>query len=72
MDELAKLDGIALSALIARGEMSADEVLNSTISRIERLNPTLNAVVHAHFDLARAQIAACLPAGPVVGVPLLL
>ena len=72
MDELAKLDGIALSALIARGEMSADEVLNSTISRIERLNPTLNAVVHAHFDLARAQIAACLPAGPLAGVPMLL
>jgi amidase len=72
MESLAELDGIALSTLIAKGEISAAEVLDATIARIERLNPTLNAVVHPHFDLARAQIVRGLPAGPLSGVPMLL
>lgn len=72
MDDLATLDGIALSGLIARREISAGEVLEAAIERIERLNPKLNAVVHEHFDLARKQVAAGLPDSPLSGVPTLL
>jgi len=72
MDSLTTLDGIALSALIARREVTASEVLEATIARVERLNPALNAVVHSHFDLARAQVDRGLPAGPLSGVPMLL
>lgn len=72
MEELAKLDGLATAALIAKGEVTAAEVLEAAISRADRLNPALNAVVHAHYDLARAQVAAGLPAGPLSGVPTLL
>jgi amidase len=43
MDDLAGKDGIALSGLIAKGETSAGEVLETFIKRIERLNPELNA-----------------------------
>ncbi|MCX6473373.1 amidase, partial [Rhodococcus sp. (in: high G+C Gram-positive bacteria)] len=35
--------------------LSPVEVLESTIERIEALNPTLNAVGHTFFDAARAQ-----------------
>lgn len=72
MDGLADLDGIALAALIAKGEVTALEVLDVTIARVERLNPTLNAVVHPHFDLARQQVERGLPSGPLSGVPMLL
>lgn len=71
-DALATLDGLATAALIARREVSAAEVTNAAIARIEALNPALNAVVHPHFDLARAQVAAGLPPGPLSGVPMLL
>jgi amidase len=72
MDDLATLDGIALSGLIAKREVTAGEVLEAAIERIERLNPKLNAVVHAHFDLARKQVTDGLPASPLSGVPTLL
>lgn len=72
MDDLARLDGMATAALVAAGEIGAAEVLEAAIVRVERLNPVLNAVVHPHFDLARAQVAAGLPPGPLSGVPMLL
>ncbi|WP_421851047.1 amidase [Oricola sp.] len=72
MDELSKLDGIATAQLIARGGISASEVLEYTIARVERLNSSIHAVVHAHFDLAREQVARGLPAGPLSGVPTLI
>lgn len=72
MDDLARLDGLQTAALIAAGEISAMEAVEASIARIERLNPQINAVVHAHFDHARAQVAAGLPQGPLSGVPMLL
>jgi len=72
MDDLARKDGIAISELISKGEISSAEVLETTIERIERRNPQLNAVVHAHFDLARKQVANGLPQSPLSGVPMLL
>jgi len=72
MDGLAELDGIALSALIAKGELSASEALEASIGRAERLNPVLNAVVHPYYDLAREQVSRGLPTSPLSGVPMLL
>ncbi len=72
MNGLAELDGIALSALIAKGEVSASEALESSIERAERLNPVLHAVVHPHYDLAREQVRRGLPKSPLSGVPMLL
>ncbi|MCV9909350.1 amidase [Brucella sp. HL-2] len=72
MDDLATKDGIAIAELISKGEISATEVLEASIERIERLNPQLNAVVHAHFDLARQQVKNGLAKSPLSGVPMLL
>lgn len=72
MDDLATKDGIAIGELISKGEISATEVLEASIERIERLNPQLNAVVHAHFDLARQQVKDGLAKSPLSGVPMLL
>lgn len=46
-----------LARLNAR-KVSAAELLEQTIARVEKLNPALNAVVHTQYDSARAAAAA--------------
>lgn len=65
-------DAIGLAALIASRTVSAEEVLDATIARIEAANPELNAVIATYYDKARASLADGLPAGPLAGVPFLL
>lgn len=71
MDDLARLDATATAALVRRGEMSASEVVDAAIARVEALNPEINAVVIDLFDKARARAAGGLPDGPFRGVPFL-
>jgi Asp-tRNA(Asn)/Glu-tRNA(Gln) amidotransferase A subunit family amidase len=71
-DEYRKLDGVALSALIAKGEVTAREVLDTAIARADEVNPAINAVVCKQYDRARATVAAGLPHGPLTGVPFLI
>jgi amidase len=70
--DYAAYDAVGLADLVARGEVSPSELLDAAIAQVERLNPALNAVVHKHYDLARAAIAAGLPLGRFRGVPFLL
>ena len=53
MEELIGYDAIALGRLIRGGEISPVELLDSTIQRIEKINPKLNAVIHKMYDQAR-------------------
>ncbi len=72
-DDLARLDATAQADLVRRREVSPRDLVDAAIARIERLNPTLNAVIHPLFDKARAQVAnGALPDGPFHGVPLLV
>jgi amidase len=72
MDDLARLDATALAHLVRTKQVSARELLDAAIARIERWNPRLNAVVTPMFGEARAAIDRGLPAGPFTGVPFLL
>ncbi len=72
MDDLAWLDATAQAELVRRGDVKPIELLDATIERIERLNPTLNAVVTPMYDEARRQAAGELPDGPFRGVPFLV
>ncbi len=65
-------DAVGLAALVARGETSADELLDAALARAEALNPRLNALVNLVPDVARRLIAGGLPDGPLKGVPFLL
>jgi len=69
---LGDLDATGQAELVRRGEVSALELVDDAIGKIERLNPTLNAVIHKHFERARTQTAGALPDGPFRGVPFLL
>ena len=68
----ADLDATDLAGLVARGELSALEVLEEAIGRAERVNPRLNALVYPWYDHARERIRDGLPRGPFHGVPFLL
>ncbi len=71
-DDLAALDATAQAELVRRGDATPLELVDGAIARIERLNPKLNAVIHEHFDRARAEARGTLPDGPFRGVPFLL
>lgn len=67
------MDGTDQAALVATGEVTAGELLEAAIERIEQSNAALNAVVIEWFEHARSVAAdPGLPAGPFRGVPFLL
>ena len=68
--DLAGLDATAQADLIRRGELSALEAVEAAISRIDAVNPQLNAVITPLYDGARAAAAALdrsRPAGGAAG-----
>ncbi|HEX2286147.1 MAG TPA: amidase [Mycobacterium sp.] len=77
--ELARIDAIGQAALVASGEVSAVELLEAAITRLEA-SRTLNAVIADLFDRGRDQAVALDAsgalrdgtAGPLAGVPFLL
>jgi len=52
-DELVRYDAIGLSELIRKGEITPAELLETTINRIEKVNPRLNAVIYKMYGQAR-------------------
>lgn len=65
-------DALGLADLVRRREVSASELVEACIERIERINPRLNAVVSPLYDRARADAAGAIGDGPFAGVPFLL
>jgi amidase len=72
MTDFATLDATAQADLVRRKEVKPIELVEDSIRRIERLNPTVNAVITPMFDLARQAASGPLPDGPFTGVPFLL
>jgi amidase len=70
--EYDQYDGLGLAGLIRNGDVSAEEVCDAAIERIERVNPSINAVVTPMFDIARQALTEGLVEGPFTGVPFLL
>ncbi|MGF1623540.1 MAG: amidase [Alphaproteobacteria bacterium] len=75
-DELAWKSAAEIALLIRRRALSPVEVVEAAIDRIERRNPSLNALVHLGFADARAAAVEAEratgsgdPLGPLHGVP---
>jgi Asp-tRNA(Asn)/Glu-tRNA(Gln) amidotransferase A subunit family amidase len=75
--ELTRLTASQIAELVAAGQVSAAEIVEAHIARIEEVNPKLNAVVVKLYDQARreakARDAARLRSeslGPLAGVPI--
>ena len=67
-----KYDGLGLAELVRKKEVKPSDLVEEAISRIERLNPRINAVVHKIYELARKAADGDLPDGPFKGVPFLM
>jgi len=73
IEEVLEQDGLGQAEQIRSGEVSAAELVEASIARIERENPALNAVIHTLYDKARAQVASGGVAdGAFRGVPFLV
>ena len=70
--EYPKYDAIGLAELVRNREISANELIDEAITRIEKANPLLNAVVTKLYDEVKKEIDLGLPDGPFKGVPFLL
>jgi amidase len=70
--EYRKFDALGLAELIKKKKISAPELIEEAISRIEDLNPLLNAVVTPMYDIAREYAGSKIPKGPFTGVPFLI
>lgn len=77
MEDLSRLDAVAQAELVRRGDATPLEVVDAAIARIEKRNPTLNAVVLPAFERARDEARALGPEAkrgvrPFLGVPFLM
>ncbi len=75
-DELCLRPATDLAALVRAREISARELLEAHLARIERLDPRINAIVtldpdgaRAAADAADAALSAGDPVGPLHGLP---
>ena len=62
-------DATALAERVRRKDVHPTELVDAAIAAIEKVNPTLNAVVHTMYEQARAAAKGELPDGPFRGVP---
>jgi amidase len=76
-DDLCTRPATELAALVRGREVSARELMDAHLDRIERLNPALNAIVtldadgaRAAADAADARLAAGESLGPLHGLPI--
>lgn len=70
-EDLCWVDAVGQAELVRKGEVSATELVELAIDRIERLDPTIGALVDRRFDRARDE-ARQPGKGPFAGVPFLL
>ena len=60
-DAFAGLDTIDLATLVKNGEVTALEITDAVIARIEALNPILNFMTTCDFDRARDRARVASP-----------
>jgi len=72
ISEYATYDATGLAELVSKKEVTPLELLEEAIARVEKHNPTLNAVVYKAYDEARSAAKSDLPDGPFRGVPFLI
>lgn len=70
-EALFKLDATAQAELVRTKQLSALELVDAAIARIEKLEPTVHALASSAFDQARERARMPLH-GPLAGVPTLL
>ena len=65
-------DALGLAELVKKKKVKPRELTEAAIDKVERYNPSLNAVIFKMFSEARNVTEQNLPEGPFTGVPFLL
>jgi Asp-tRNA(Asn)/Glu-tRNA(Gln) amidotransferase A subunit family amidase len=68
-EEYDRYDGLGLAELIARGELSREELLGEMRTRVAERNPALNAIVELYEDELDRKPSG---EGPLAGLPMFL
>ena len=70
-DDYVAHDGLGLAALVRKGEVTASELLEAAVSRMEAVEPKLNAVSVRFVERAVQSVERGVAPGPFQGVPFL-
>jgi Asp-tRNA(Asn)/Glu-tRNA(Gln) amidotransferase A subunit family amidase len=65
-------DAVGLASLIATKQVSAREVVEAALARLNAVNPRINAVTQVYAERALAEADSGVVRGPLAGVPFLL
>jgi amidase len=71
-DDFSDLDGIGQGALVRSGKVSAGELVEAAIRRIEKMDPVIRALASVDFDNARKKAETAGQGGLFLGVPFLI
>jgi amidase len=70
LSEILKLSGVAQARLIREGDISSEELVRAHLSRIDEVNPAINAAIDILRDEALEAARRVEPgSGPLAGVP---
>lgn len=72
ISDYAEHDGVGLAELVAKKKVKPSELVEEAITRAERVNPKLNAIVFSDYEQARGTARSRLSKGPFTGVPFFL
>ena len=72
LDEYCTYDATGLAELVRQGDVTAKELATVAAEGVEKLNPTLNAVIEVFHDRVGDLDESSLPDGPFRGVPFFL
>ncbi|WP_374577639.1 amidase [Phenylobacterium sp.] len=71
-EDYRKYDAVGLAGLVAGGEVSAAELLETAVTRMAVVNPKINAVTMDLTEWGRQDVKRPIWSGPLAGVPFLL
>ncbi|HUP25796.1 MAG TPA: amidase family protein [Thermoanaerobaculia bacterium] len=72
LGDYVRHDAVGLAQLVRRGEVSAEDLLDTAIAATEAIDSKIHSVVHRFLDLARQQVRELPREAPLRGVPFLL
>lgn len=71
-EDYRQLDALDLVKLVKQKSVNPSELLEIAIKRAETVNPSINAIVHPLYDLAKRMIEEVNYESPFAGLPLLV
>jgi len=70
--EYGSFDAVGLAELVDQGDVKPIELVEAAASRMDEVNPTVNAVIWDRLDDARSEAESADQTGPFAGVPILI